>query len=202
MIQKRHLRAYAVRAGQKPGDPFPFVAAAASGEARDGLVLDLSGMDLANYKANRSPLLFSHNYQETPVGTVDNLRLADAKGLIGEARFHMKTDRSRELAELYAEGVMNAFSIGWRSLETSGNHVTKSELLDVSAVSIPSDPLALAEARSIFRSLRPAPLDLAALRNLTEAEAEAFLRELHRLIVVEPAIRAGIEKGINQWLAR
>lgn len=206
-MSTHYLRAFTARAGGKPGEPFPFVAAAASGEARDGLILDLAGMDLANYKANRSPLLFSHNYQETPVGTVDNLRLADGKGLIGEARFHMKTERSRELSELYADNVMNAFSIGWRSLEMSGNRVTKSELLDVSAVAIPSDPLALAEARSFYRALSSPSglLDIAALNDLSETEQLVLLTGLNlRLMEIESktAIRAGVEKGLAAWLRR
>lgn len=88
------------------------------------------------------PLLTSHNRSETPVGVVENLRLAAGK-LRGTLRFG-ESARAKELLADVKAGVLRSLSIGYEILEgrSVGDeyHVTKWRPYEASLVAVPADP--------------------------------------------------------------
>lgn len=119
---------------------------------RMGEVIDQEGWDLTNYKAN-PVLLWAHNDREILIGNAKNIKVEKAAGvsrLVFEPDFHDKTDTARAIKELFEEGRMKTFSVGFMPLEMDGNTYTKSELLEISAVNVPANPDAMTMA---YRSL-------------------------------------------------
>lgn len=92
---------------------------------------------LNNFKKNPI-LLFNHNYDE-PVGTVEEVD-ARSDGLFIRAKI---TAAAGKVYRLIADGVLKAFSVGFRLkdarwiAETETFLITKVELLEVSVVSVP-----------------------------------------------------------------
>lgn len=107
--------------------------------------------DLKNFKVN-PVILNSHNYNDAleVIGKAPNTKVKDGQ-LQGEIEFAVNENpKARIIFELYAGGYLNAFSVGFIPLEwdEKGN-ITKSELLEVSAVSVPANAYALAKAKGI-----------------------------------------------------
>lgn len=119
-----------------------FVAiASTSREDRHGEVVSADGWDLKNFKAN--PLiLWGHNHTEPAIGKATRVWLDKTgtnpilkfKAFISEA-----TTRGREIKQLMAEGILKAFSVGFRPLDSEGNTFTKQELLEISVVNVPAN---------------------------------------------------------------
>jgi HK97 family phage prohead protease len=137
---------------------------------RDGHILEPSGVSLRNY--SRNPIaLWQHN-PEQPIGAVHSAGLTPDGNLAGIVTFapagiSLKAD---EIAALAKAGIVRGVSIGYDVIEWApldpreprgGQRVTRSELLEVSLVSIPADTGALVAQRSarsrldarIFRTL-------------------------------------------------
>ena len=119
------------------------MVAIASDESTDrhGDSIKQDKWDLKNFRKN-PVLLLSHDYSLPPIGIVKNFRL-DGKKLIFEPHFHSITQQAREVAEMYAEGIMRAFSVGFM------NGDKKNELLEISAVSVPANANALVFEKSV-----------------------------------------------------
>ena len=121
---------------------------------RDGEVVVPKGVKTDNFKDN-PVVLFAHDYNSLPIGKNIALRVEDDK-IIATTQF-ADTELGREAYKLYKEGFMNAWSIGFISLKSSDEKVLPNqtgktyqewELLEYSAVSVPSNPQALTVARS------------------------------------------------------
>jgi len=113
-------------------------------------------------------LLASHQYagfdagQATVIGHWSNMRITD-DGLVGTAHF-ANTQLADEYWQLYRDGHMKAFSVGFRvhawemsEVETEDGKrkvrvFTDVELLEVSAVAVPANPDAVLIARAFPRS--------------------------------------------------
>jgi len=122
---------------------------------RDKELIEASAWDLDNYRKN--PILcLSHDLSRPPIGKVLWVK-ADPNGLKFKAKF-ANTERGKEVYQLYKEGIMNAFSVGFRPkaggfIENPTEErykglkkVFKSvELFEISCVTIPSLPDALVE---------------------------------------------------------
>jgi len=109
---------------------------------RMGEVIDQSGWDLTNYKAN-PVLLFAHNDREIMIGNAKNIRVDKSMGapaLVFEPDFHEETETARAIKALFEQGRMKTFSVGFMPLEMEGNTYTKQELLEISAVNVPANP--------------------------------------------------------------
>lgn len=137
---------------------------------------------LGNFQAN-PVLLWAHDYSKPPIGKVIGLDIT-TQGLEFEAQF-ADHDDARKIADLYAGGFLNAFSIGYISRAYSdtpilpgqrGRTFTDVELLEISAVPVPANPGALITARS-------KGLDTS-MCEAVEQDAEPDVKS----VVVEPAI--------------
>ena len=130
---------------------------------RQGDVVEPGGLDFGNFMLN-PVLLWNHDMGQPPVGKVIELQRT---GEVVEAVIEFAdTPFAREVAQLYAGGYLNTFSIGFlpkkfRRLEEAdfrdlgislkdrgkpGFFIEQAELVEVSVVPVPANPQALAKA--------------------------------------------------------
>jgi HK97 family phage major capsid protein/HK97 family phage prohead protease len=153
MNEKFLLRAY-----QTDKDPWTFVASTDAID-RYGDVIDPKGWDLRHFKKN--PIaLWNHNHSQ-PIGNWEDVRVEDGKLI---ARLKMIKAGVSSIADMIRDMIENrvlrATSVGFqpkgkpeRILDSAGNWTggykfLKSELLEISVVSVPANPEALAIART------------------------------------------------------
>jgi len=118
--------------------------------ARDRMdeVLSPDGVDLKAYKKN-PVVLWAHNYQQPPIGKALWIK-RDGEGIVSKVKF-ANTEFAQEVFELYKDGYMKAFSVGFIPKEhedgdgkkTPRRTYTKWEMLEYSAVPVPANPEAL-----------------------------------------------------------
>lgn len=123
---------------------------------RDGEVIAPYGWDLKSFKKN-PVILASHNYSKPVIGKATKIRLSDGK-LIFKIQFTNEGDNPEAdiYRKLYKSGFMSASSIGFIPKEwedgdgkkTPWRTYTKTELLELSLVSVPANSEALVVARS------------------------------------------------------
>lgn len=97
------------------------------------------------------PLMWAHEYNIPPVGRASAFAI-DGKGLRFEATF-AKTAFAEEIWQLYSEGFLDSFSVGFRPIEwEDGNTQSgakrvfkEAELLEISSAPIPANPHARIE---------------------------------------------------------
>lgn len=134
---------------------------------RDGDILKASGCDFTNYAKN--PVFCSfHNTRDFPLGKALNWKV-EGNQVICDVYFptieELSTDpeNASEKAKLvdftyhcYKTGMLNAVSVGFiikdytENKETGGLNVNKWELLEFSAVCVPANQDAIAQARKSF----------------------------------------------------
>jgi HK97 family phage prohead protease len=125
---------------------FRFTAVTAR-KGRDGHVLLPQGVDFTNYKRN-PVVLWQHN-QTSPVARCSGLSLIDSE-LRGSAEFPPvdTSELADEICGLVKSGIVSAVSVGFDVLESEpldpkqprgGQRITRSELLELSLVSVPAD---------------------------------------------------------------
>ena len=154
VVTEDQIRGYYTRA---EGGDLTFTAVT-SGVKRDGLDLDVAGLSTDNFMRN-PVVLWVHDYagQVLPIGRVTSLS-KDGGSLIVRIHFDDGDPFAQEIRRKYVEGYLNAVSVGWDTLETDGNRIVLSDLLDVSAVPVPGDQDALLQrAEEYARSLRSEP---------------------------------------------
>lgn len=134
---------------------------------RVGDIVMLDGLDTKDFLQNPVALVH-HQMGEFPVGVWTNLRKS-GDALLGDLQLAVKgTSRMADTARsLIEQGILRAVSVTFRGLEREqlkpkGVRFTKSELLEVSLVSVPMNPRALMVAKSL---------------NLTEQEMKAFFTD-------------------------
>ena len=136
--------------------------------SRDGMSVDLDGMDFSNYEKN-PVVLYAHDH----MGRTDSggLPIGRTVRLARTGDGHIRADFEFLAGDAFAERVRNAWeqgflrgaSIGWRPLETrpSGRRLraVRSELLEWSIVAVPADPDALRDVylRVVRAMLNPPP---------------------------------------------
>lgn len=122
---------------------------------RDGERIEPDGIDLKNFKKN-PVLLWAHDYHQEPIGKVVSIK-KEGRKVIFKPKFAIDiSEKARQIFEFYKQGYLNAFSIGfvpkeWEMERKQDNNIrvfTKTELLEISAVPVPSNPEALVMARS------------------------------------------------------
>ena len=129
------------------------MVAAISTDAVDrmGEVLDPTGVDLKNYKAN-PVVLWAHDYERPPIAKAQWVK-RDGKVILSKLKF-APTEFAQEIKMLYEQKFMNTFSVGFIPKEWVDGDGDKSprrkytswELLEYSAVPVPANPEALAMA--------------------------------------------------------
>lgn len=110
-------------------------------EDRQGEIVRQAGWNLKNFKDN--PILLWMHEHDKPIGKATRVWLDKTgkspvlkfKGIISEA-----TEYGRAAKQLMEEGILKTFSVGFRPLEMEGNEITKSELFEISLVSVPANP--------------------------------------------------------------
>lgn len=145
------LRAYHERS---LGDGVHVFVASTAGAKRDGLLLEMGGGHLDHYTAN-PVFLWAHDYrgQRLPIGRTEKLQLTKTK-LRAQVRFDLSDPFAVEAERKYAEGYLNAVSVGWMPIKMDGPKVLEWDLLDISGVPVPGDPDALIEREmALLRSL-------------------------------------------------
>ncbi|MBT5503382.1 hypothetical protein HOK15_04175 [Candidatus Falkowbacteria bacterium] len=135
-MKKQNIKAYIENVDGK-------MVAVASDDSLDrhGDSIKQDVWDLRNFRKN-PVLLMSHQYQLPPVGIAKNFKVVDNK-LIFEPVFHEITQSAREVKQMFLDGIMRAFSVGFLPNEK------KNELLEISVVSVPANPNAIVFEKSV-----------------------------------------------------
>lgn len=111
----------------------------------------LQNWELDNFKQN-PVILNSHNYDDAQevIGKALDIWVNNGK-LQGRIQFAVNENpKAKVIFDLYAGGYLNAFSVGFIPKEFDNEEtILKSELLEISAVSVPANALALAKAKGI-----------------------------------------------------
>ena len=108
---------------------------------RDNEVIVVRGIDLSNFRKN--PVMLLQHDPRTRFGRVDGLRVERIDGvdaLLGRASV-LPFGINPEVDQAYQEmlhGSLNGISIGFLVKDRRGPKITKSELLEISLVSLPS----------------------------------------------------------------
>lgn len=154
-----------------------------SGRDRHNESVDASGGNFANYKKN-PVVLWAHDYSKPPIGKALWIK-RDGEGVVSKVKF-ANTPFAQEIFQLYKEGYMKAFSIGFmpdfNNIEDGDGDkkprrtYKKWEMLEYSAVPVPANPeaLALAVKRGILKTESLKEAMEVKEEDLCEAEAPAI----------------------------
>jgi len=118
---------------------------------RQGDIILATAWQLDNFLKN-PVLLWAHDYKSPPVGKVLRIWVENGR-LMFEVEF-APTEFAQEVRQLYEQGFLNTFSVGFLPLEYDYNEKTggyiykKVELLEISAVPVPANPNAVVLLRS------------------------------------------------------
>lgn len=132
---------------------------------RHGDTIDPSGWELDNYVKN-PVVLWAHDQSELPVAKASNI-VAGENGLLSDATFTTREENPKGdmVYRLYKGGFLHACSVGFLTLEWTVNEeragwlpmdILRAELVEWSAVPVPSNPEALLAARSAGINTAPA----------------------------------------------
>lgn len=139
-------------------DERSFMAVASDNSTdRHGERIEQEGWDLENFIKN--PVVpWGHDYYNPPVATAVEVGLKDGK-LMFKPKFATVAELSSDpsnpsdwakfvdtIYNMYKGGYLRAFSVGFIPTEMDGDTFKKQELLEISAVTVPSNPNALALA--------------------------------------------------------
>lgn len=120
---------------------------------RVGDIIDCASWQLDRYRSN-PVVLFAHRHTE-PIGRTEKIWI---EGTQLHARMVLAdTDRGREVMQLFSEGALRAFSVGFRVGRIldevhGGRNVLRlldCELMEISAVAVPANSNALIKAKSL-----------------------------------------------------
>lgn len=169
---------------QKDGEPLRFIASTED-VARDGLIIEAKGWQLENFQRN-PVVLWSHDYMGSrpPIGRA--MVSVDGNHLVADVAFDLADPFAAEVERKYRAGFLNSVSVGWDTLESNGKRITKSELLDISAVNVPGDPGALIQrqARALAALNKTIDEILHAETDDGEAEWQRAARQMTRVFDV------------------
>lgn len=207
--------------GRPAEGPLRFTASS-TGVNRHGYALRNDGWRLDNFNAN-PVMLWMHNPMRPPIG--QGKALSDGERIILD---DVTFDREDELAALveskYRRGFLNAVSVGFHFLNDKGEPVEDwwrlsseqihteclYDLSEVSAVSVPGDPRAIAEhSRLALASLGRELVDLFDEQErpdgaITKPELQAAVREELARLGINPDARPSAEEpgGVDQVAAQ
>ena len=157
-MPNKMFKAYPVEVKQVEGKPrtLRFVASTEATD-RDGEQLLASGWMFDNLLKN-PVFMWVHQYDQPPIGKILNIGVQDGK-VVEEVEFADAATYpfADTVYKLYMGGFLNAVSVGFIPIEweTGGKKegdpkriYTKQDMLETSAVPVPSNPEALIQARS------------------------------------------------------
>jgi len=145
-----------------------------SNEDRHGDIVK-QGWELGNFKKN-PVIINSHNYDDVAevIGRAINIKVVDNK-LQGDIEFAVKENpKAKVIYDLYANGFLNAFSVGFiPKLISDKGEMERSELLEISAVSVPANAMALAKKKGIKIEKLYEPTNSETIKNKKDDGADA-----------------------------
>ena len=138
--------------------------------SRDGVSVDIDGMDFSNYRKN-PVVLFAHDYSGRtessglPIGRTVSLDRTPDGRIRADFEFLSGDPFADRVRNAWNRGFLRAASIGWKAIEARpsergrGLRIVKSELIEWSIVAVPADPDALRSAYTrVMRALiEPCP---------------------------------------------
>src|SRR5262245_25706937 len=136
------------------GDGLEFILSDATPDRYDDIILT-SGWELENF--NRNPIALFAHMGSFPIGKWSDVRVEDnaLRGTLNLAA-EGTSDRIDEIRKLVDADILRAVSVGFTPLayeerkgDTYGLVYTKQELVECSLVSVPANPSALIQARSL-----------------------------------------------------
>jgi len=175
---------------EKKADEFTAVASSSVVD-RQGEVIQQTGWDLKNFKANPI-LLWMHDHTK-PLGKATRVWLDKTgatptlkfKGVISDA-----TEWGKAAKQLMEEGILNSFSVGFRANEIDDNTITKAELYEISLVTVPANP----EARLVAgKALKEAGISDEITKEFEVTELESLklkIKELESVINSEKELQS------------
>lgn len=198
---------------QEPGQPRAFwVTGSTEDIDRDGDRILSSGWQFENFLKN--PVIpWAHIYNQPPVAKALDVKVIDKK-----LRLHIQFATAEEYAfadtiyRLYKGKYLNAFSVGFHPIRServertvngqkrAGYDFIENELWEVSAVTVPSNPNALAEAK---QKGVISPHEFEGLRTSGGSEGVGSLTRDDVILIGETCsrlIREKIRKSINDRL--
>ena len=125
--------------------------------SRDGVSVDIDGMDFSNYRKN-PVVLFAHDYSGRtessglPIGRTVSLDRTHDGRIRADFEFLSGDPFADRVRNAWNRGFLRAASIGWKALKARpsergrGLRIVKSELIEWSIVAVPADPDALRSA--------------------------------------------------------
>jgi HK97 family phage prohead protease len=139
---------------------------------RVGDDINQDGWETKNYMLN-PVVLDNHNYHEPPIGKCLKVyRKGDQMRAVTQ---FAPTVKGQQYFELFKDGYMNAFSVGFIPKEydinkTGGFHIDKQELLEYSVVTVPCNPRAL---KSFLQENKSIGED----KDMNKSEVDALVKE-------------------------
>lgn len=162
---------------------------------RHGEIVDIDSMSIENFMLN-PVVLQSHEYDKLAIGKVLSItKTINTEGIkVMECKLKFAVDEydvAKTHFELYKGGYMSAFSIGFRvgAFKTDADggvtRLMDCELLEISAVSVPANQLALAKSKGVDIS--------SVVKSIPDATMQKMLKEL--LIEVKGLLE--VKKEVN-----
>lgn len=226
-ILRKQLREATTKGVELPGDVCRFVITTDDID-RDGDIVEPKGLRFDDYLAN-PVFLWGHQFGMPPIGKCIGIKLSpDGRELRADIQFAVKeSEFAAQVCRLYKGGYLNAVSVGFRILRSGppdrfipsrpdlGQQckrvITSAVLLEISAVSIPSNAAALQKAiaaglvvsKSLRSQITAATPPVGTLRLATAddiaREVAADLRP--SLPAISKAIAEGIVDGVSRGVA-
>ena len=200
-----------------------FWAVASTEEAdRDGDVILAGGWELENFRKN-PVVLFAHKYDSPPIAKVLETRIGQGR-LMFRLQFASRSEYpfTDTIYKLYRGGYLRSFSVGfipkdWEELRgnSEGRLFRQQELVEISAVPIPTNPKALAEARKSglinlreLKSLRSHSDSASAKKTeqTTMDRLDSILKEIEEIctrpLISPDEVAAIVEKSLENSICR
>jgi uncharacterized protein len=124
-------------------------------EDRHGEIVDQKTWQLDDYLKN-PVILFGHDHNQPAIGKAVNLFFNEQGNLEGEIQFAAKQyEFANTIYQLYRDGFMKAFSVGFQNELVEYNESTeevrlkRNKLFEISCVNVPANALALAKSKGI-----------------------------------------------------
>ena len=172
---------------------------------RDGDVIKADGWDVTNFLKN--PVIpWGHDYHQPPVARAEQVKIEDGKLMI-KARFASADDYpfADTIYRLYKGGFLRAFSVGfkpieWKEVDQDGRRgwdIEKAELYEVSAVTVPANPNALARAveKGVISEEEKKALDITPAKEvIKEINSADLIHQLKTLTDRIDALEAAVKE--------
>lgn len=194
-IETRYLAGHCVRAADAEDNGALSFVAATEGVKGDGLSLRMAGVNLDRFL--KSPVVFwGHDWSSVPIGKAA-VRVEGDK-LMADITFDQNDEFARKIDRKYRDGFLSSVSVGFdfNKVERDGS-VNDWQLLEISAVPIPTDPDAmLVKQRAALRDLGTRLLVACEENEPAVTEADTHTRELTAFVadLIRETVAAEVAK--------